>query len=195
MSMYGTYRGLSFPLSTLAALVASRPSVWPLASITNHLRSISLPLGTNVDILFLPFEPAFRPIDARPVEINLSAQTALIARAISTRTCFPHCQTILFGVRIVPDDRNLPVSSGCGACPPRAPDSPEVVDTAQLQQKVACPGESPMGESTSGSGLHAQTPGATPHKVSRIRDSASRVNELAAQRTFSAARSHTVPSS
>src|ERR1700758_5598603 len=54
MSMYGTYWGFSLPLSTLAALVARRPRVWPLASTTNHLRSIFLPLGTKVDISLLP---------------------------------------------------------------------------------------------------------------------------------------------
>src|ERR1035437_1322867 len=54
MSMYGTYWGFSLPLSVLAALVARRPSVWSLASITYHLRSISLPLGTKVDISLLP---------------------------------------------------------------------------------------------------------------------------------------------
>src|ERR1035438_1925368 len=54
MSMYGTYWGFSLPLSTLAALVARRPSVWPLASTTNHLRSIFLPLGTKVPIALLP---------------------------------------------------------------------------------------------------------------------------------------------
>src|SRR3954453_14724313 len=59
--MYGTYRGFSLPLNTLAALVASRPRVWPLASTTYHLRSILLPLGTNVDILFPTFGPALGP--------------------------------------------------------------------------------------------------------------------------------------
>src|SRR5271157_3423155 len=54
MSMYGTYWGFSLPLSTSAALVASRPSVWPLASTTYHLRSMSLPLGTKVPISLLP---------------------------------------------------------------------------------------------------------------------------------------------
>src|SRR5580692_335382 len=54
MSIYGTYLGFSLPLSKLAALVANRPSVWPLASTTYHLRSISLPLGTKVDISLLP---------------------------------------------------------------------------------------------------------------------------------------------
>src|SRR6266568_2257576 len=52
--MYGTYWGFSLPLSTSAAFVASRPSVWPLASTTYHLRSISLPLGTKVPISLLP---------------------------------------------------------------------------------------------------------------------------------------------
>src|SRR5581483_4551160 len=52
--MYGTYCGFSLPLSTLAALVAKRPRVWPLASTTYHLRSIFLPLGTKVDISLLP---------------------------------------------------------------------------------------------------------------------------------------------
>src|SRR5579863_3326119 len=50
MSMYGTYWGFSLPLSTLAALVASRPSVSPAASITYHLRLTSLPLGIKVDM-------------------------------------------------------------------------------------------------------------------------------------------------
>src|SRR3569833_20825 len=54
MSMYGTYLGFSLPLRTSAALVASRPRVWPLASTTYHLRSISLPLGTKVLISLLP---------------------------------------------------------------------------------------------------------------------------------------------
>src|SRR5580692_12625101 len=57
--MYGTYWGFSLPLRTLAALVASRPRVWPLASSDLHLRSILLPLGTNVDIFFLPLEQFF----------------------------------------------------------------------------------------------------------------------------------------
>src|ERR1035437_9305018 len=52
--MYGTYWGFSLPLRTLAALVARRPRVWPLASTTYHLRSIFLPLGTKVDISLLP---------------------------------------------------------------------------------------------------------------------------------------------
>src|ERR1039458_2805095 len=53
MSMYGTYFGFVLPLSTIAALVARRPKVCPLASTTYHLRLISLPLGINVDIALL----------------------------------------------------------------------------------------------------------------------------------------------
>jgi hypothetical protein len=52
--MYGTYWGFSLPLNTSAALVANRPSVLPLASTTNHLRAISLPLGIKVLISLLP---------------------------------------------------------------------------------------------------------------------------------------------
>src|SRR5487761_600034 len=59
--MYGTYWGFSLPLSTLAALVASGPSVWPLASTTYHLRSIFLPLGTNVDISLPPANQSGNP--------------------------------------------------------------------------------------------------------------------------------------
>src|SRR6266700_2041604 len=69
--MYGTYWGFSLPLNTLAALVASRPRVWPLASTTYHLRSILLPLGTNVDILFLPLDQFSGRIDARPSKNSL----------------------------------------------------------------------------------------------------------------------------
>src|SRR3954471_6592273 len=71
MSRYGTYLGFSLPLNTLAALVASRPSVWPLASTTYHLRSIVLPLGTNVDIFLLPLEKPCAKTDARPSENSL----------------------------------------------------------------------------------------------------------------------------
>src|ERR1035437_8778054 len=53
-SMYGTYCGFSLPLNTSAALVARRPSVLPLASTTNHLRSTFLPLGIKVPISLLP---------------------------------------------------------------------------------------------------------------------------------------------
>src|SRR4029079_9825033 len=48
--------GFSLPLRMSAALVASRPRVWPLASTTYHLRSMSLPLGTKVLISLLPLE-------------------------------------------------------------------------------------------------------------------------------------------
>src|SRR5580698_9784949 len=48
--MYGVYLGFLLPLSTLAASVARRPRVLPLASTTNHLRSISCALGMYVDI-------------------------------------------------------------------------------------------------------------------------------------------------
>src|ERR1700743_2582360 len=54
MSRKGVYFGLRFPLSTLAASVARRPRVLPLASTTNHLRSISCALGMYVDISLSP---------------------------------------------------------------------------------------------------------------------------------------------
>src|SRR5271170_510862 len=49
MSRNGVYLGLSLPERMRATRVASRPSVWSSASMTNHLRAIS-PLGKYVDI-------------------------------------------------------------------------------------------------------------------------------------------------
>src|SRR3984957_13205289 len=51
MSIKGVYLGLFLPLRVLAASVARRPSVLPLASMTNHLRVISCELGKYVDIV------------------------------------------------------------------------------------------------------------------------------------------------
>src|ERR1700752_3119636 len=51
--MKGVYLGFFLPLRVLAASVARRPRVLPLASITNHLRVISCELGKNVDIVNL----------------------------------------------------------------------------------------------------------------------------------------------
>src|ERR1700722_12414535 len=51
MSMKGVYLGFFLPLRVLAASVARRPSVLPLASTTNHLRVISCELGKYVDIV------------------------------------------------------------------------------------------------------------------------------------------------
>src|ERR1700739_1835607 len=53
MSIKGVYLGFFLPLRVLAASVARRPSVLPLASITNHLRVISCELGKYVDIVNL----------------------------------------------------------------------------------------------------------------------------------------------
>src|ERR1700722_743942 len=51
MSMKGVYFGFFLPLRVLAASVARRPRVLPLASTTNHLRVISCELGKYVDIV------------------------------------------------------------------------------------------------------------------------------------------------
>src|SRR5271163_4627896 len=51
MSIKGVYLGFFLPLRVLAASVARRPSVLPLASTTNHLRVISCELGKYVDIV------------------------------------------------------------------------------------------------------------------------------------------------
>src|SRR5271154_6162695 len=51
MSIKGVYLGFFFPASILAASVARRPRVLPLASTTNHLRVISCELGKYVDIV------------------------------------------------------------------------------------------------------------------------------------------------
>src|SRR5438270_3319478 len=56
--MEGGERTLSLPERIEAAWVASRPSVLPLASRTNHLRLISLPLGMVVDIFGLLLDSA-----------------------------------------------------------------------------------------------------------------------------------------
>src|SRR5215469_9154835 len=94
MSMYGTYLGFNLPLSTSAALVASRPRVWPLASTTYHLRSISLPLGTKVLISLLPLKTRklrrnapgpmhlhmgfhIHPLPNTPVRVRTAAPTPL----------------------------------------------------------------------------------------------------------------------
>jgi len=54
------YLGLFLPANLLAASVARRPSVLPLASTTNHLRVISCELGKYVDIVTSsPREPEF----------------------------------------------------------------------------------------------------------------------------------------
>src|SRR5258707_8086170 len=51
MSIKGVYLGFFLPLRVLAASVAKRPRVLPLASTTNHLRVISCELGKYVDIV------------------------------------------------------------------------------------------------------------------------------------------------
>src|SRR5215469_17639807 len=109
MSRYGTYWGFSFPLRALAALVASRPRVWPLASTTYHLRSILLPLGTNVDILFLPLDQLSGPTDARASK-KFSAHSAL-AHASCARAKFP------------PTAKQICSGEDDGANPLRDPDS------------------------------------------------------------------------
>src|SRR3982751_2571986 len=52
MSMKGVHCGLRLPVRILATSVASRPTVCPAASTTNHLRfsASPLPLGKYVDI-------------------------------------------------------------------------------------------------------------------------------------------------
>src|ERR1017187_10450112 len=99
--MYGTYWGFNLPLSTLAALVASRPSVWPLASTTNHLRSIFLPLGTKVDISLLPSIRTYsaQGLSHRPPETKIRHSCAKHICPRKTRTGFDstHFQTNLFG--------------------------------------------------------------------------------------------------
>src|SRR5215469_16453907 len=95
MSMYGTYLGFNLPLSTSAALVASRPRVWPLASTTYHLRSISLPLGTKVLISLLPSKNA-----------KTAAQSALPMASAHGKN-FP------------PTSKQSCSGEDCGVCPPR----------------------------------------------------------------------------
>src|ERR1700677_1910295 len=51
MSIKGVYLGFFLPANMLAASVAKRPRVLPLASTTNHLRVISCELGKYVDIV------------------------------------------------------------------------------------------------------------------------------------------------
>src|ERR1700761_2667515 len=51
MSIKGVYFGFFLPARVLAASVARRPRVLPLASTTNHLRVISCELGKYVDIV------------------------------------------------------------------------------------------------------------------------------------------------
>src|ERR1700722_20133080 len=51
--MKGVYLGFFLPARVLAASVAKRPSVLPLASSTNHLRVISCELGKYVDIVIV----------------------------------------------------------------------------------------------------------------------------------------------
>src|ERR1700722_11380113 len=51
MSIKGVYFGFFLPANMLAASVAKRPRVLPLASTTNHLRVISCELGKYVDIV------------------------------------------------------------------------------------------------------------------------------------------------
>src|SRR5664279_4116362 len=101
MSMYGTYWGFNLPASTLAALVARRPKVWPLASTTNHLRAIFLPLGTKVDISLLP---SIKTCSAYGLSCGRLRQNSCANCAIhncprQTRTGFnsTHFQTNLFG--------------------------------------------------------------------------------------------------
>src|SRR6476620_9831854 len=48
--MYGVYTALFLPCSRRAARVATRPSTWPLASMTCHRLSTLFALGTNVRI-------------------------------------------------------------------------------------------------------------------------------------------------
>src|ERR1700677_3089336 len=52
MSIKGVYLGFFLPANMLAASVAKRPKVLPLASTTNHLRVISSELGIYVDMHF-----------------------------------------------------------------------------------------------------------------------------------------------
>src|ERR1700757_1212676 len=108
--MYGTYLGFNLPLNTLAALVASRPRVWPLASTTYHLRSMSLPLGTNVDILFLPLDQFCRR--ANPGPPNIIAHSAF-SRARCSRAKIP------------PTAKQFCSGEDYGAYPLRDPDSAE----------------------------------------------------------------------
>src|ERR1700761_4696565 len=96
MSIYGTYFGFSLPLRTLAALVASRPRVWPLASTTYHLRSMFLPLGTKVDIFLLPLTLPDRA-HSRPRNTSRKARDPMPNARVETA---PTRQTNLVRVRI-----------------------------------------------------------------------------------------------
>src|SRR3954464_9955120 len=118
--MYGTYRGFSLPLKTLAALVASRPRVWPLASTTYHLRSILLPLGTNVDILFLPLDQLSGRTDVWP------------AKKFFAHSAFAHAK--LARARFPPTAKQLCSGEDDGAYPLRDPDSARL--RIALRQKV-----------------------------------------------------------
>src|SRR5581483_4571243 len=109
MSMYGTYLGFSLPLNTLAALVASRPSVWPLASTTYHLRSIDLPLGTNVAIVFLPLDQRSGKTDVRPSKISSRKARLPMPKA--------------HGLRFPPTAKQICSGEDDGAYPLRDPDS------------------------------------------------------------------------
>src|ERR1700744_4836187 len=86
MSRNGVYFGFLLPLSTLAASVARRPRVLPLASTTNHLRSISCALGIYVDIA-LSFSSTIEP-ESRS-ETRFPIQTGSLR---PPQTYFAHAQ-------------------------------------------------------------------------------------------------------
>src|ERR1035437_6146980 len=176
--MYGTYWGFSLPLRTLAALVARRPRVWPLASTTYHLRSIFLPLGTKVDISLLPSvkktRSAYPPEPPDVSNCRAIAQIPLWPRKMRTGFASTHYQTNLFGCGL----RGL-APNGLWLAWTRAP---ETASGIRIQQPVACSGGSPRGIHQPSPGDHTQTPGATPRKDSRILDSLGRVNEKTGDR-------------
>src|ERR1035437_6554574 len=166
--MYGTYWGFSLPLKTLAALVASRPRVWPLASTTYHLQSIFLPLGTKVDISLLPSVKNSLSLPARTagrLKLSRNRANTICPRKMRTGFASTHYQTNLFGCGL----RGL-APNGLWLAWTRAP---ETASGIRIQQPGACSSGSLKGIHQPSPGDHTQTPGATPRKDSRILDSRS----------------------
>src|ERR1700689_2394306 len=79
MSIKGVYLGFFLPANMLAASVAKRPRVLPLASSTNHLRVISCELGKYVDIVTSSPRGTFVRARVAHQRKNLRLATALPA--------------------------------------------------------------------------------------------------------------------
>src|SRR3712207_1580833 len=99
VSTWGVKIGFSLPRRRLAALTATRPSTWSLASMIHHLRGTSLALAENVFI---------RAERARKLRASAGMSTAGAAESTGTAAAYNHYnEPLAFCRRIRPSCRRF----------------------------------------------------------------------------------------